>query len=147
MDWYYDKKKIVSIATAIVIVICGIVVGGYALDSNAQTDLDIAMESITSEMATDSELEAVIGNLPTQEDIADLSSLVAGLRLDVEEFIEAQEELDLEQWEFIDDILNQLDAIEDDLSDIEDNLYGEDGVWEAIEEMQDDIHDLKWRWY
>lgn len=142
MNWYYDKTKIVSIIAAIIIVIGGIVGGGFWMDSNAGNELDAAVTSITS---TTDELWEAIDGLPTQQDLTDLDSSVGELQADVEGLVESQEELDAAQQLVLDSILDRLDDVEDDLTHTWEDLYGEDGMLELLYDLQRDI-DYLWNY-
>ena len=141
MNWYYDKTKIISIIAAVVVALGGIVTGGVVLDNNAETELNTATEAIYSEMATDIELEEAIAGLPSQQDVADLDSMVDSIQADLDAYIEAQEEQELD----IGAILDRLGDAEEAIADIEDDLYGEDGVWELLVDIQRDI-DYIWNY-
>lgn len=145
MNWYYDKTKIISIIVAAVVIIGSLVGSGFAIANNAQTNLDVAEEAIYSELATKTELEEAVDNLPTQQDLVDLSKSADELQNAVEEFIDTQSELNTAQQLVIDGILNRLDDVEDDLAHIWGDLYGEDGIWELLFDAQRDI-DYLWNY-
>lgn len=144
-NWDYDKGKIISAIAIAVIVIGGIVGAGFAIDNNAETELNKAKATIISEInAGDAELEEAISELPTKQEFLALSNIVNEIRADLDAYIEAQGELDTGQQDAIDAITARLDSVEDAIADLEEDLYGDDGIWSLLEIIQDDIDYL---WY